>query len=294
LPRAPRLDGYFDLRYITNYFVAGCVPPTYAVVDFSKEPLTDVAMLICTFDWQDIAQEVIQPGGRRAEKPGRHGRKGPKPVFGLDINEKIGAKIRAKVNPIDVMKHSPLRRIFPIWNAYEGVSFTAAVAEGFTDVGFETLWGLINIDPNHCREFPRVQRHREDPNPWDGQTIAAVGPPLNTFNMPILDSANQFLTVPTGVNCMQYSYELAVTVKIYVPYTVTPPWRGRLAIGRGATEPVWVSGELEGVEGDIISADVYGSGQADEWLYWGLTNRESHCQIFDAKAVAFANLPIFQ
>lgn len=103
MPRPPNFDGFDDIKFITNYFLMGCSTPAYLVVDFSKEPLWDVALLICSFDVTDIAQSVLEPGGQRHRRSGRHGRKSGRRRASLDPNEFVGAKIRAKINPIDVM-----------------------------------------------------------------------------------------------------------------------------------------------------------------------------------------------
>jgi hypothetical protein len=292
MPKPPEIDGFEDIKFITNYFLMGCVPPTYVVVDFSKEPLADVAMLICTFDWSDIAQEAFQPGGQRNRRSGRHGRKGP-PAFGsLDPNEVVGAKIRAKVNPTDFMKHSPLRRIFPVWNAYEGVAFTAAVAEGFTDVGFESLWGMINVSPNHCREFARFSRQKtEEDGP---QTVAAAGPPLNSFNCETIDFVNGFVTFPSGAQYFGGSWAVTVSATLWVPPTANPPVKGRLAIGTSALNIKDESGLYDLDVGDTITLNIGTGMESGETALWGLTDRESHIMVMQASAVGYKLAPIFQ
>lgn len=292
MPRPPDFDGFEDIRFITNYFLMGCGVPRYLVVDFSKEPLWDVALLICTFDVSDIAQEVLQPGGARNRRSGRHGRKSGRITASLDPNEFVGAKIRAKINPLDVLQHSPLRRIFPLLNAYEGVAFTAAVADGITDVGFETLWGILNVLPGACREFARFTRHYDSGDPY--QLVGGVGPPVEAINLPQIDFVNKFATTERAATCFEGNWNLAFEAALYsLPTNPTGAYI-TLAIHNLATGEIVQTGDVTLGPGDTTHLTIGHEAKSGEFLEWGVGDRNGFFAVIASSALGYVQAPIFQ
>lgn len=73
--RLPSVDGMSELSFITNYFFQGCALPPWGMIELSREPLQDVALLYLGLDMFDIVQALLGPKGQRGRRAGRHGRK---------------------------------------------------------------------------------------------------------------------------------------------------------------------------------------------------------------------------
>lgn len=215
MPRPPRHDGLDELKFVTNYFLQGCVPPMQLVVDFSQEPGTDLLCLILAPDLEDIAQEILDPKKGRKRKPGRHGRKRNRKVGIPDTSELIGQKARGVINPGNVLAGTPLRRIFPILNAYEGINFTAAVLDGITDVGYETLWGILDVQSTHCYEFARLARHNSNE-----QFSGGVGPIPEPVNCDVVDFGANFLSSDYTATCVGSDWQLSFAMEVENPSEV--------------------------------------------------------------------------
>ena len=220
MPRPPDFDGLTDLKFITNYALMGCAPPFWAIVEFSKEPLEDVVMLALGIDFEDIAQGVLDPAGGRDRRPGWHGRKsgrdggggakdGKTRIFFPDPNDMIAQRLRPIGNPYNALNIGPLRRAFRINDFVEGIAFRAAVLEGFTNVGFETLWGILSLDRNHCREFYRLGRVQDYYGTGGGLTL-----PFDPMNINKLEMNNGFFEGQFGTATNRGPFNIAVEAEI--------------------------------------------------------------------------------
>lgn len=207
MPRPPSFDGLDEFKFIVNYFLAGCEPPFDLVVDFSQEPLKDLLCLILLPDTEDIAQSIFEPKKGRKRKSGRHGRKRKWRTGIPDTSDLIGQKVRGVVNPDDIFNFSPIRKAFRFWNLMEGVNYSAALLDGITDVGYETLWGICEFSRTHCYEFPRMSRSKETP-----QFAGGVGPIPLPISAPIIDFSNGFTSANSVCRCPTQPYSVAVNM----------------------------------------------------------------------------------
>ena len=158
MPRPPSVDSWPEMKFIARYFLQGCAVPYSLIAEFSKEPAGDLFLLLFSFDLEDIVKDWLRPGGGRARDPGRHGKKNRRKGFSFDPNHYVGARARAKAGPYPGIKLPGARAIFAIDDVAQGVAITAAIVEGLTDIGFETLWGILSFNPNQCPGLPYVMR----------------------------------------------------------------------------------------------------------------------------------------
>lgn len=287
MPKPPNFDGLTDLKFITNYALLGCVPPQHLIVEFSQEPLLDLALLFLEPDIEDIAQAVLQPGGGRKRRPGRHGRKSGRSSGFPDPSDMIGAKVRGVVNPYDALNFGPIRRVWRVYDVYEGINFTAAVLDGITDVGFDTLWGVFDVSPGHCREFARLGKHDDDI-----QIVAGAGPPLSTFGCSSIDFNVDFQTGPFGARCPDYEYQLAIRAVIR-GRPGTGNIQGKLALGTDGNTILAESSPYEIEPGEVVTREVSITMPANEWIYWGISDRSSGVDILRSDVLAFRNVDVF-
>lgn len=211
MPRPPKLDELTELSFITNYFMQGCAPPFWLFVELSKEPVGDLALLILGIDGFDIAQAIFGPKGSRNRSSGRHGRKSRRHRLNFDPNDFVGGKVRGVVNPYDALDFGPLRKAFRIYNVYEGFNFSAALVEGLTDVGFETLWGVITVNDKNCSTLPYLTRQRES-----GDAMVGVAPWSTAFNVSQKLNENLFQSIDgTSWNCHVSDYTVGAAATVY-------------------------------------------------------------------------------
>lgn len=179
MPKPPSFDDLSEISFITNYFIQGCFPPYYLVAEFSKEPIKDLILLMILPDMEDIVKAWLRPRMGRQRTPRRHGRKRPGRGLTLDPNELVGGRFRARYPEWEGIKLPGSKALFMISDVVDRFNWTFALIEGFTDVGFETLWGILSAHPEHCPNFSGFSRQSTGFQDWLG---AFGGTPLIGMN----------------------------------------------------------------------------------------------------------------
>lgn len=288
MPRPPKHDGADELKFVTNYFLAGCSPPFQLVVDFSNEPNKDLLLLILAPDLDDIAQTILDPRKGRKRKPARHGKKRTKGPGIPDTSELIGAKARGVINPHNALNFKPLRRLFAIWNVYEGINFTAALIDGITDVGYETLWGILDVQTTHCYEFGRLARH-SDVDQFSG----GVGPVPQPVSAEIVDFSSQFVSTNWTCRCLTGPYSVSVSMELYNPSsTETVEMTVALArVGGGKLEQSYRASISPGGSASLNCSQDFDAGETCEW---GLGSRNGFVRVTECSVLGYAqqNFPL--
>lgn len=284
MPKPPQFDGFFDLKFITNYLLAGCEAPFDLIVDFSQEPLKDVALLFLEPDISDIVQGIFQPRNERHRKSARHGKKRARSRGIPDPNDLIANKIRGRINPYDALNFGPLRKVFRLWNVYEGINFTAAVADGITDVGFETLWGIINVNADKCYDFPRISRRQSS-----YQIAGGAGPYFQTSGMGVLEFNRGFQDQAFLTRCPSSPYQIGVSATI-VGRDEFEPVHGRLALAHSGSDVVAESGRFSLDYGEALHIDISYAAEQNELISWGFSDRDGFWGITEFRAFAFAQV----
>lgn len=209
MPKPPRIDPWDKVKFITNYFLTGCEPPQELVVDLSEEPKKDVLLLILSPDLFDISQAIVEPKKGRRRKPARHGRKRRRKIGIPDTSELIGQKARGFINPNNAFNFSATRLVFPLWNIWEGATFTAALLEGIVDIHYETLWGIMQVNNEECRDMPRLVRRKDEP-----QFAGGVGPIPLPIAAPITEFSLGFASTQWTCRCPTADFTVAVTMDV--------------------------------------------------------------------------------
>lgn len=187
MPRAPQFDPLDEISFITNYFIQGCELPFNLFVQFSKEPAGDLLAMIISLDWEDILKDWLRPSGGRKRTPRRHGRKRPRGRISLDPNDYFGSKPRSIMAEYPGIKLPGARALFRITDKVDALNWNAAIIDGVTDIGFETLWGIISAHPELCPQMAYVNAHSEITQPMVG-----VAPPDLPISLGIKDNGQNF------------------------------------------------------------------------------------------------------
>lgn len=167
----PGVGAFDDIRFVTNYLLAGCTITPDLIFELNTDAAASLAVMLVTFDFQDIVQGFFDPKSSRKTRPARHGGK-RRPINGIpDINDFIGQKVKVVEMNRAIQKLPGAKFVLPGINIIEGVTIAAFVAEGVTDIAFDNLIGLLELNPNHCREFPRWKRDRIEPQIIGGAGI---------------------------------------------------------------------------------------------------------------------------
>lgn len=193
-------------------------------------------MLILAPDIEDIVQDIFDPAGGRDKGPSRRGRKKGGRRGSLDISTLIAQPIRGAVNPHNALRFSPARYVFPIWNVYEGVSFTFALVDAFNDTLYESLLGVFEYDPNNCQELIMMSRTNPDPD--------IIGGPIgvvNTISCEQLNAQNG-MTSFSGASSCPYASQIGFAALMYNQDNTAKS--GHLAIGNGDQVPVAMTPEI--------------------------------------------------
>ena len=181
MPVSPKWVGDAGMNFILNYIRAGCDLSAFLVIDVNSEAQKDLFLLLLVPDLEDLVQEIFDPRNGRKRSKERHGRKRPRGPGFPDISTLMG---RAAVGEVDIIKGarlSPLRYVFPIWNLYEGISFTAALVQGIEGVTYERLLAILEVNPNQCQEVPRLWRIASTPITSGGAGCVPCSLPMGTL-----------------------------------------------------------------------------------------------------------------
>lgn len=281
MPKPPEFDFFTDMKFITNYILAGCDPPFDLLVEFSQEPAEDLLMLFLMPDLVDIGQAIFEPKGGRRRKPARHGRKRRRGKGMPDPSDMIGQRIRAVVNPHDVVTFGPLVKAFRIWNVYELFNITVAVIDGISDIGFESLWGILNADPSHCNNLNRLAAHEESQF-----SIGGVGPYFQPIGLTQLDFNKGFART-------SYSCRLDTgNVKINLAATIRNErndirFKGCLALRNRSTGEHAESGRVDLGPNENARLEVNMFAEDPTWIDWGMTALDGFCDVYGAAVLAY-------
>lgn len=286
MPKPPDHGIITELDFITNYLLLGCVPPTYLLVEFSRAPALDLLGLIVGVDTFDIAQSMFDPRKKRIRKSGRHGRKARRFNGIPDVNDLIGDKLSARGEMGRAISITPTRIAFEVLDQYERVAFTFAAIGGIEDLAFETLYGVLSVSPNECREFARLSKHAS------GDRFAfARYPNMDSIQIDVTDFNNRFGDGQFGTATATGPYRLSV--QCYATNTSsTETVIGGLAIGP-ANNVIKDYGEQKtlppGARGYF---EVSCPGDQSEFLGWGWAGSGAMVLLDNIKVLAFTdNLP---
>lgn len=281
MPRPPDIDDFAKINFIANYAMLGCRPPLDLFVEFAAEPANEVVLLFLLPDLVDIGQAIFDPQVGRRRKPGRHGRK--KRLGGgiPDTSDMIGQNVRAAVNPGNYLKIGPFNYIFRIWNVYERAAFTAAVIEGFTDVGYEGLLGVITHDPTFCPDFARLVRKQVGtlvvggagpiPDPWG---LAEEEVKVGFASTPFSAGLNQEPCV-AAFNCTLMNQNESMPIELEV------------GIWDNNNEPLALSPKRTLEPGEETSFQLWCHVPAGVNFTWGLGERVGFATALKADLLAF-------
>lgn len=282
MPRPPRIDELDKVSFIVNYFAQGCEPPYKLFVEFSKAPLGDLFILLGGIDWQDILKSWLRPGGGRYRDPARHGKKKAGGRASFDINEYFGSRARARYGPYPGIKLPGAKAVFTVTDQLDRINFSAAVLEGLTDVGYDTLWGILSFHPEHCPGMGFVNAHNDEE-----QQILGVAPLNHPIFTPIVDSVQGFhVSTADAVTSLNGDFTLCFDADFYawssgggigIAASIWSDQRGHIASGNHA--------DLD--PGGRIHLSVSAEGKAGEWLWAARDNVSGSLEITNATIFGF-------
>jgi hypothetical protein len=281
MPQPPATYDLGKMNFIANYALLGCVPPMHLAVQFAKDPALDLALLFLLPDIQDIGQAIFEPKKGRRSKPGRHGRK-KRRFKGLpDTSDLIGQGLRGRYNPNDALRLTKATYLFPILNIYEGAAFTAAVVEGVTDIGFQSLLGVMTVDPTHCREFARMLRQDDEP-----VTIGGAGPPVDPMVVENVTFESGFWS--SSISCYDADFPYIVYFDCFVfNMSEDEPVECELALENLDTGAINRSSYVEIAPREGIKLSVAMRAKANDNVVWGLGRRNGFVLGLTRSVLAF-------
>lgn len=282
MPRPARPDEFTQINFIVNYFLIGCDPPSAAFFEFAQEPAQDLALFLLAPDLQDLGASLIDPGQGRKRRPPRHGRKRRRFPGLPDTSTMVGQRLNASVGIGQALRLTPLRWIFPLYNIYEGVSFTAAVLEGVTETTFEGILGVVTISNEECNEIDVLRRELTSVVIEGG-----AGPPIESIPLNNLIRNRGFMNTNRNCRNVDAKYDVAFSA-VVEPTAPEEDWFTTLALGTSATDRRYVSDIKETPDKTTYDLSVTGSFEAGENCVWGLGSRKGFYRIISAQLLAWS------
>lgn len=281
MPTPPQHGLYFRWNYVTNMLLTGCTPPTGLFLQFAKEPALRTLLLLVAPTMDDLVQGMFDPKKGRTRKPGRHGRKRPRPPGLPDIATETGKRLTPKEFVEAVHKFPGFRLFWTGLQVVEGINISAAVVEGVTDTVFDGMAGFFSLSDLVCQDFARYQRQ--------SNRVFRVGAPQATYS-PLfceqVDFAHQFVTTPTTARLHSgpSAHSIAATF-----YNDNPQdqCRGWLVIRNRDTGAEVRTGKIVLDPGEAISVQCSIAVDAAHGVDWGWAAEYDNCLCLSAEAVGF-------
>ena len=160
--RPPAPDALNEVAFIIGWALQGCSAPYEAIIQCSKQPLWDVALIFGDFSTEDIVRGFFKPDGLRNKRHGRKGTRDGKRGRGVggipDINE-LWAERLTGGNPI---RGVPLGSVglfgFAIYDEIDRWNYPAMLIELTPDLIFKSMIGIVQFDKNSCPGMARLNR----------------------------------------------------------------------------------------------------------------------------------------
>lgn len=282
MPRPPKPDEFQQINFITNYFLLGCGPPDAAFFEFAREPALDLAFLLFAPDLFDIGQELLDPNKGRRRKPARHGRKRPRLPGLPDTSSMIGGRLNQAANIGGAIRLTPLRWILPLYNIYEGVTFTVAVLEGVTNTAFEGILGVVTVDNNECNDLDLLRREVK----FGG---IAGGPGIGVKPVFVSDLIRNKGFFQDATFCRSGSERFEVVFSATVRATsAVPNWEVSLALGDKDGTILEQSKVRSTPDTTPITMDISATFEPGETCTWGLGDSTGFFEILEANVLAYS------
>lgn len=281
MPKPPNPSAFDQLNFIVNYYLIGCTPDFWLFIEFAKEPAEDLLLLLLLPDLEDIGQAIFEPKKGRKRKPGRHGRKKRRGIGIPDTSDIIGQKARGAINPADVFKYSPVRRVFPLYNLVEGVNFGAAVVEGVTDTFYQGHLGNISVNRNDCQELDRIQRSDDTP-----QVQGGSGPPLDPILLRDLDFVRNFGSGNMFIRHDTKPYTVSFNMVVQ-PTQEDPDNHASAALGSGGTQIKYQGNRNDFAGLETRTLRINGDYEAGEVCNFGFGERFGFYRVLSASILAY-------
>lgn len=257
MPRPQNRPHIFDqFRFVTNYFLAGCGPAPDLIFEMNTDAGLDLLVLFVGLSPTDIVQGFFDPRHGRSSKPARHGKKTRRGVGFPDISDEIGRRVTVPEIGQGLKKLPGLRYVLPGINILEGIAISAAVIEGVSDIGYDNFAGLLDLNPNYCREFPRFRREvcygEECPAPgYNGpQIIGGAGGANDPIVFRKKLGNTGFITETIVQKNLTTPWCMTAEVSL-TAYSAFPTLRGKVAIETDLRGTVAESAFYDIAEGDL-------------------------------------------
>lgn len=206
--------------FVTNYLLAGCGPQQDLIFELNTDAAKDLLLMFIVPDISDIVKAMFDPRNKRGRSPGRHGRKKRIGRGFPDVSEMIGRRARVTEVAEALQKLPGARYVLPAINVMEGINIAAAVIEGLADTVYDNLAGLLDLNPNYCREFPRFRRQIcygagcKPPNEFGPYLVGSPGPQYDPIFFNELQGNTGFLQTSGVFNNTTQAWGLAAGVRL--------------------------------------------------------------------------------
>lgn len=251
-PRPPTPNWFNKVNFIVGYWTQGCDLPLQVYIQFAQKPTNAAALMLITPDWKVLTRKLFRPKGLRSARHGRKGsRSGKKGGFIPDVDDIVFEEVFGEAISFGTPFGSETLLLFEIADEFLQVAWQFAVVDALTDIGYDTLLGIITCDKGYCPQIGRMFRFDNN------QTILNTHGGFAQFPVSQLEWINH-MSSPNGyevgvVENSRYMATLAVRGEVLTPEPVDVTIGiGDLNAGRNLNE----SGTVRYQMGDEIDLQV--------------------------------------
>lgn len=206
-PAPPWLD---QVRFIIYYALNPCDVPYACYLEFSRKPGTKLFFWLFTFGLDDFVKELFRPKGLPCRRHGRKGRKRPyKGELLPDPSEEYARDIRTTLSIPTAEYSFGLKMLYIFSDQYDRVTWSAALTSEVTETVFDTLWGVIEGNRDHCPNYGRFMGHGYD------ILVGGAGAAWKAFGYTVKDYAHG-VTSTNGFNVRMGPGRFAVSCGVKI------------------------------------------------------------------------------
>jgi hypothetical protein len=282
MPRPNRPDEFKQINFLVNYFIQGCSPPAQLFLEFAKEPAADLALLILGLDAGEVGESMLDSKKGRTRKPGRHGRKRGLYVGLPDPNDMVAQRLDRAGVITDIVRITPLKYVIPLWNVWEGITFTAAVVEGFTGTFYEAILGVVTVSEDQCTNLDFIRRRSD--------FLGVIGGPSPSFepiNCNVLERSFGFVGSRFGCRNVDKPFRVNFSIRIRLSQP-DPSWFFKIALYNATKDIVEEASIVPGGSTAWKNRSVSMAADPGDEIQWGWSENVGFAEYLDAEAVGYS------
>ncbi|MGL5733670.1 MAG: hypothetical protein ACRCYS_02295 [Beijerinckiaceae bacterium] len=249
-------DWITKVRFLANYYLSGCSAPWGAYAEKAQPQALETVMILTTLSAADIVKEFFRPQGLRSARHGRKGRKSRGSVGGIpDPNEMFARTLRGDLDFNGIKYNLPTAVFYVVDDVIDRIFYTVLIVELATDIAYEAVLGLLEVDKTFCPSIGRMWRTNgflQEGGPATGwqnmgqgslrYTVKVFSPNQFIFG---IDNGTYSITMGARITSARFNTRVKFRIQTVAPLIKTWAESDWIEVRMGETSDVIINAVIE-------------------------------------------------